>query len=224
MRTDFPIARAGMTVGLLGGSFDPPHAGHVHITREALKRFSLNRVWWLVSPANPLKQNGPAPLAERMTAARRVMDHPKVCVTGIEARLGTRRTADTIAALQAIYPGTHFVWLMGADNLAQMHLWHDWRQIVHAVPIGVLARPGERMVARMSPTSRTYRRYRLSQARSHLLARAVAPAWCFVNVPMLGVSSTLIRRHGGRILSATVGEKSGGDGLLGAESSGLLRP
>ncbi len=223
MRTDFPIARAGMTVGLLGGSFDPPHAGHVHITREALKRFGLDRVWWLVSPANPLKPNGPAPLAERLAAARRVMDHPRVCVTGIETRLGTHRTAGTIAALRAVYPGVRFVWLMGADNLAQLHLWHDWRRIVGAVPIGVLARPGERMAARESPAARTYRRYRIPQARSHLLAQAVAPAWCFINVPMLGLSSTLIRRHGGRVLAATVGGNPAADGLSGEKPSGLLR-
>ena len=94
-----------MAVGLLGGSFDPPHQGHVHITREALKRFGLDRVWWLVTPGNPLKAEGPAPLERRIAAARRVMHHPAVEVTGIEARLGTRYTARTLDRLFQLYPG-----------------------------------------------------------------------------------------------------------------------
>lgn len=121
MIAGFPNARPGMCIGLLGGSFDPPHAGHVHITREALKRFGLDAVWWLVSPGNPLKTRGPAPLDRRMAAARAIMRHPRVEVTDIEARLGTRYTAETLAALFARYPGVRFVWLMGADNLASFH-------------------------------------------------------------------------------------------------------
>jgi nicotinate-nucleotide adenylyltransferase len=193
MRLAFPIARPGMTVGLLGGSFDPPHDGHVHITREALKRFGLGHVWWLVSPGNPLKARGPAPLPERLAAARRIMRHPRVQVSDIEARLGTVATADTIAALRAIYPGVRFTWLMGADNLANLHRWHDWRRIVGSVPIGVLARPGQRISARMSPAARLYRRHRIDGQASHLLARAPAPAWCFVNMPMVAQSSSAIR-------------------------------
>ncbi|WP_246139469.1 nicotinate-nucleotide adenylyltransferase [Falsiphaeobacter marinintestinus] len=192
-----PFARAGQSIGLLGGSFDPAHDGHVHITREALKRFGLDRVWWLVSPGNPLKENGPAPMGDRMAVAQDVMQHPKVTVTDIEARLGTVATADTIAALRKRYPGVRFVWLMGADNLAQFHLWQDWRDIVQAVPIGVIARPGDRISARMSPAARLFQQHRLDGVASHLLARAEAPAWCFVNVPMSNLSSTKIRARGG---------------------------
>jgi len=191
---DKPFARPGQTIGLFGGSFDPPHAGHVHITREALKRFGLDRVWWLVSPGNPLKSHGPAPMAERMQAARTIMRHPRVEVSDIEAQLGTRATADTLAALQMIYPGVRFVWLMGADNLAQFHRWKDWRQIMESVPVGVLARPGQRISARMSPVARIYAQHRISGLASHLLARAAPPAWCFVNVPMVDLSSTAIRQ------------------------------
>ena len=118
-----PPVRAGMCIGLLGGSFDPPHQGHVHITIEALKRFGLDEGWWLVSPGNPLKAHGPAPLAKRMAAARSVMQHPRVRVTDIEARLGTRFTFKTLEALFHRYPGVRFVWLMGADTLAQFHRW-----------------------------------------------------------------------------------------------------
>ena len=117
----FPVAKAGQVIGLLGGSFDPAHHGHVHITKAALTRFGLDKVWWLVSPGNPLKRNGPAPLSQRMQAAQALMRHPRVTVTDIEAWLGTRHTAQTLVALRRHYPGVRFVWLMGADNLAQLH-------------------------------------------------------------------------------------------------------
>ena len=134
----WPQAGRGQTIGLLGGSFDPPHPGHVHITKTALTRFRLDRIWWVVSPANPLKQNGPAPMGARMAAAQELMDHPRVEVTDIETQLGTRYTAQTLAALIHRFPTTRFVWLMGADNLAQFHLWQDWRWIMETVPVGVL--------------------------------------------------------------------------------------
>jgi len=192
----FPYVAPGQVIGLLGGSFDPAHEGHAHITREALKRFGLDRVWWLVSPGNPLKAQGPAPLAQRMERARQVMQHPRVDVTDVEAQLGTRFTAQTIAALRARHPGVRFVWLMGADNLAQLHLWQDWQQIVETVPIGVMARPGQRISARMSRAAALYAKYRIPGRQSQLLGCADAPAWCFVNVPMTDVSSTAIRAAG----------------------------
>lgn len=197
MWAGFPKAYAGQVIGLLGGSFDPAHEGHVHITLEAMKRFGLTHVWWLVSPGNPLKKRGPAPLAQRMDHARALMRHPRVIVTDIEAHLASAITAETIATLQARYPGVRFVWLMGADNLAEFHLWRDWQDIVARVPIGVLARPGDRISARMSPTARIFRKYRVGSRESRLLGRSVPPAWCFVNVPMVDHSSTAIRAKGG---------------------------
>ena len=196
MRSGQPYARAGQTIGLLGGSFDPAHKGHAHITREALKLFGLDRVWWLVSPGNPLKERGPAPLKQRMDAARELMDDPRVVISDFEARAGTRYTAETIAALQSSYPHLRFVWLMGADNLAQLHLWKDWREIMHRVPVGILARPGDRVAARNAPAARIFRRYQLHARQSHMLARAQTPAWCFINVPMQEISSTAIRASG----------------------------
>ena len=150
----------------------------------------------MVSPGNPLKAHGPAPLDQRMGASRAIMQHPRVQVTNIETRLGTRITAETIAALVEHYPGVRFVWLMGADNLAQFHRWQDWRYIMDTVPVGVLARPGDRISARMSPAARAYARYRIPGRASHLLAQATAPAWCFVNVPMVAISSSAIRARG----------------------------
>lgn len=190
------MAYRGQVIGLLGGSFDPPHEGHVHITREALKRFGLDRVWWLVSPGNPLKENGPAPLQDRMAAARAIMDHPRVEISDFEARVGTRYTAETLRALASTYPLARFVWLMGADNLVQFPQWQDWRWIMETVPVGVLARPGDRIRARNSKAARIYAASRIKGKSSRQLAQAEAPAWCFVNVAMRDVSSSAIRARG----------------------------
>jgi len=196
LRHKFPYAASGHVVGLLGGSFDPAHAGHAHITREAIKLFGLDRVWWLVTPGNPLKAHGPAPLQQRLEHARTVMHDPRVDVTGIEATLSTRYTAQTLKALQRHYPRVRFVWLMGADNLAQLHQWQDWRSIMERVPVGVLARPGQRISARMSKAATLYAPYRIPGRLSQTLGRAVPPAWCFVNVPMVDISSSAIRAAG----------------------------
>ncbi|MCW3784258.1 nicotinate-nucleotide adenylyltransferase [Defluviimonas salinarum] len=196
MRSGMPVAEPGQTVGLLGGSFDPAHEGHAHITREALKRFGLDRVWWLVSPGNPLKAHGPAPMAKRIARARAVMDHPKVVVTDVEARLGTRYTAETLQHLMALYPGVRFVWLMGADNLAQFHLWKDWDWIMQNVPVGIFARPDTRLAARGARAAEEYARYRLPAETARLLPRRMTPAWCFLDMPMLRLSSSAIRARG----------------------------
>ncbi|WP_306112080.1 MULTISPECIES: nicotinate-nucleotide adenylyltransferase [Roseovarius] len=196
MRLRLPMTRPGMVIGLLGGSFDPPHAGHVHISREALRRFGLDRVWWLVSPGNPLKARGPQPLERRMAACRALVDHPRIHVSDFEAQVGTRYTAETLAVLQKMRPHVHFVWLMGADNLAQFEHWQDWRQIMDTVPIGVLARPGQRISARMSKPARIYRTVRIPARQSRALRMAAPPAWCFVNVPMSALSSTALRARG----------------------------
>lgn len=194
---NWPVARTGMRIGLLGGSFDPAHEGHVHLTLEALKRLRLDRVWWLVTPGNPLKSAGPAPLSRRLDRARATMRHPRVVVTDLESRLGTRYTADTIAALKMRYPGVRFVWLMGADNMAQLHLWDDWREIPARVPMGIVARPGERLAARLSPAARTFAKGRIRADPPTGLARRDPPAWAFVNLPMRPDSSTALRASGG---------------------------
>lgn len=196
MRYQLPYARAGQVIGLLGGSFDPAHQGHVHITREALKRFGLDRVWWLVTPGNPLKTHGPAPIQARLARARQVMQHPRVEVTDLETHTRTRFTAETLEALQALYPGVRFVWLMGADNLAGFHRWERWDWIMQNVPVGVIARPGERGAARLSPAAERFALARIPGRRARLLSRAGAPAWSLINVPMMDVSSSQIRARG----------------------------
>lgn len=193
IRAELPFAPRGQVVGLLGGSFDPPHRGHVAITRAALELFALDRVWWLVSPGNPLKVHQPAPLAERIVRARHLMHHPRITITGLEARLGTRYTAQTLDHLQRLYPGVRFVWLMGADNLVQFHRWEDWQRIAQVAALGVLARPGSRLAALRSPAARYLAPYRLPQERGHLLGHVPRPVWCFANLPMVDLSSSAIR-------------------------------
>ncbi len=190
------MAYPGEAIGLLGGSFDPAHDGHAHITREALRRFGLARVWWLVSPGNPLKPEGPAPMPERLSRARAVMADPRVEITDLETGLGTRHTAQTLRRLMALYPGVRFVWLMGADNLAQFHRWRDWEWIMRNVPVGVFARPGVRLTARGARAAEEYARFRLPAEAAALLPRIRPPAWCFVNVPMTSQSSSAIRARG----------------------------
>jgi nicotinate-nucleotide adenylyltransferase len=190
----FPIASKGMVIGLLGGSFDPAHEGHVHLTREAIARMGLDQVWWLVSPGNPLKARQPAPMAERLARARAIMPDPKVVITDLEAKLGTRATIDTITKLKAIYPGVHFVWLMGSDNLVQFHKWNRWRDILRSVPVGVLARPGSGVAARMSVAARAFRVHQVDRGEN--LRNKAAPAWCFINMPMNAASSSAIRARG----------------------------
>lgn len=189
-------AGAGQRIGLLGGSFDPPHAGHVHITLQAMKLFGLDRVWWLVSPGNPLKPDAPADLERRMAAARALMRHPRVAVTDLEAQLGTRYTAATLEALRRHWPGVRFVWLMGADNLASFHRWDRWPDIMAAVPVGVLARPGQQLRAGLSPAAQRFARWRVPQAEARALPFRRPPAWCLATGPMLDLSSSAIRARG----------------------------
>ncbi|PRY93759.1 nicotinate-nucleotide adenylyltransferase [Hasllibacter halocynthiae] len=194
-RRALPPAPRGGAVGVLGGSFDPAHEGHLAITREAMARIGLSRAWWLVSPGNPLKPDAPAALERRLARARAVATDPRIAVTGIEAALGTRYTAETLAALRALRPDLRLVWLMGADNLVQFHRWRDWRGIAAHHPIGVLARPGLRVAARTAPAAQAMERARVRAPG--LLLRRGPPAWCLVNIPMRGESSTAIRARGG---------------------------
>lgn len=196
IRTGLPIAPPGLRVGLLGGSFDPAHEGHALITLRAMAALGLDRVWWLMSPGNPLKTQGPADMARRIAAARRVMRHPRVDITDIESRLGARFTADTLAALKAAYPGVRFVWLMGADNLASFHRWDRWQSIARTVPIAVIARPGAQVAAGLSPAARLFAARRIAPDQARALPFAKAPAWTLLTGRMSARSSTQIRAAG----------------------------
>ena len=191
-----PIAPPGLRIGLLGGSFDPPHEGHVHITRWALRALALDRVWWLVSPGNPLKREGPAAIERRLAACRALMCHSRTDITDIERHLGSRYTADTLARLSRRYAGVRFVWLMGADNLAGFHRWENWEWIMANYPVAVLARPGEQLRAGLSPAARRFAHARLPQAAAPRLGLTEAPRWVLLTGQMSGRSSTAIRRAG----------------------------
>ena len=188
-------AHAGLRIGLLGGSFNPAHAGHRHISLYALKALGLDRVWWLVSPQNPLKPGRDmAPLAERLAEARRVACHPRLQVTAIESALGTRYTADTLAALTRRFPRTRFVWLMGADNLRQIPRWRHWTRIFRLVPVAVFARPTYSMDALGGMAARRYARRRVAEHRARELAGLDTPAWTFLRNPLHPASATAIRQ------------------------------
>ena len=170
-----------MRTGLLGGSFNPAHGGHRRITLFAIDALGLDEAWWMVSPGNPLKARaGMAPLAARMASARKQARRAPICVTAIEQQLGTRFTADTLRHLKRRYPGREFLWLMGSDNLAQFHLWRDWRLIAKSMPIAVIARPGYDAAAMTSPAMAWLRRYRVPAASLRKRGRWSAPALVFL--------------------------------------------
>ena len=184
----------GRAVGLLGGSFNPAHDGHRHISLWALKTLGLDYVWWLVSPQNPLKPvRGMAPLADRLASARKAARHPRITPTAIESALGVRYTADTLAALRRRFPFTRFVWLMGADNLAQIPKWKAWRRIFETVPIAVFARPGYGVSALGGLAARRYARRRVAPRCAKGLAGRQPPAWTLMRNPLHTASSTAIR-------------------------------
>ncbi len=192
-----PYHGRGMTIGLFGGTFNPPHEGHRLVSMTAFKRLKLDRIWWLVTPGNPLKDNGKLPdQAVRMAMARAVARHPRIIVTGFEREIGTRFTSDTIDFLKRRCPGVNFVWLMGADNLAQFHRWQNWSRIAHNVPIAIIDRPGSTLRAASSKTARKLDQCRIDESDSKLLAKLKPPAWIFLHGRRSELSSTALRKAG----------------------------
>jgi nicotinate-nucleotide adenylyltransferase len=180
-------------IGLLGGSFNPAHAGHLHISREALRRLGLDEVWWVVSPQNPLKgHDDMAALERRLAGARAAADDPRLRVEAPEVALGTRYTVDTVAALRRCYPMARFVWLMGADILPQLPRWKNWQRLFRQVPIAVFDRPGDRFRALAGPAARRFADARLFTDLQRLPALP-PPAWCFIRCPLDTHSATAIR-------------------------------
>jgi nicotinate-nucleotide adenylyltransferase len=181
-----PLYTNGMRIGLLGGSFNPPHDAHRAISLFAIKRLKLDRVWWLVTPGNPLKENGALrDLEQRAEAARAMAHDPRIDVSCLEAVIGTRYTVDTINYLRRRASGLRFVWIMGADNLAQFHRWENWRRIASEVPIAVIDRPPQSF------------RYRIPENLAGRLADQRAPAWVFLTGMKLNLSSTGLRNPDG---------------------------
>lgn len=189
-----PPHAPGMRIGLFGGTFDPPHQAHLAASLLALKRLKLDRVWWLVTPGNPLKNtSGLAPLCERINAARTLTHHPRIDVTGVEAVIKTRYTYDTIRWLLARCPGVQFVWIMGADNLRSFHRWQRWRDIAKLVPIVVIDRLGPSLYAGASPAGQAFLRARIPEHAVATLPNRHAPAWTFLHGLKSPLSSTALR-------------------------------
>jgi len=189
-----PQSSDGQAIGLLGGSFNPAHDAHIQISETAIKRLGLARVWWVVTPGNPLKtKDAPPPLGERIAGARRLVGTRPITVTGFEAGLRDRYTISTLAFLHRRRPGTRFVWLMGADCLAEFHRWRQWRRIMEMMPIAVIDRPGWRLRVLSSIAATTYAAARLPEGEAGRLASAQAPAWVFLSAPLSDLSSTAIR-------------------------------
>lgn len=189
-------------MGLLGGSFNPAHEGHLHVARLALRRLRLDQVWLLVSPGNPLKPaRGMAPLADRLASAQRIADDRRIVATGIEAHLRTRYTFDTLRALRLRFPRVRFVWLMGADNLEQLPRWQRWTGIAEAMPFAVLPRPSYTHRALAGQAARRLRPARRPPRTASTLAAAPAPAWIFLLAPQSVLSATALRRARGDAMS-----------------------
>ena len=192
-----PFLQPGMRVGLYGGSFNPPHEGHRLVAQTALKRLELDRVWWIVTPGNPLKGTSELkPLEERMAACRQVAADPRITVTGFEQQLGTQYTIDALEYIDKRYPEVSFVWLMGADSLVSFHLWRGWRKIARLMPIAVIDRPKSTLKATQSSAAQFLKNYRLPSFQAKALMGRVPPCWVFLYGARSNMSSTLLRSQG----------------------------
>ena len=190
-----PPYAPGMVIGLLGGSFNPPHAAHRLISLLALQRLGLDRVWWLVTPGNPLKDNQRLPpVSSRAALARRLAAHPRIAVTTLEAEAGLVYTADTLAFLKARASKVHFVWIMGADCLVSFHRWKGWRDIAAMMPMAVFDRPGATLKAPRSRAAQALARFRVDESSFPAMLRNRPPCWALLHGPRSLLSSTALRQ------------------------------
>jgi nicotinate-nucleotide adenylyltransferase len=186
-----------LRVGLLGGSFNPAHGGHLRISREALKRLRLDQVWWLVAPQNPLKpKRDTAPFDKRLARAEAVARDPRIRVSDLEAHFGTRYTVDTVARLQARFAEIGFVWMMGADNLVTLHRWRRWEQLVRRLPIAVFDRDPYLYAALGSVAAHRFAEARRTGDEMAELVTVTPPAWCLLRLRTHPAASSAIRAEG----------------------------
>lgn len=194
-----PHVERGMAIGLFGGSFNPPHEGHLLVAEIALRRLGLDQLWWMVTPGNPLKNRTElAPLEERISRSEDLVHDPRIKVTAFEKTLGVSYTADTLAYVKSRNPQAHFVWIMGADSLSSFHLWQKWREIVSMFPIAVIDRPGSTLSFLSSKMARTFDYARVDEDDIGTLWKRRAPAWTFIHGPRSTLSSTALRASDGK--------------------------
>jgi nicotinate-nucleotide adenylyltransferase len=193
-----PHVERGMVVGLFGGSFNPPHQGHLLVAEIALRRLGLDQLWWMVTPGNPLKSRSQlAPLAQRLAACEALAEDPRIKVTAFEQALNTSYTARTLEFVRARNPDVRFIWIMGADNLASFDRWQRWQKIATTFPIAVIDRPGSTLAYLSSKMARTFDYARVDEEDAGVLWRKKAPAWTFIHGPRSTLSSTAIRAEAG---------------------------
>ncbi|WP_042995540.1 nicotinate-nucleotide adenylyltransferase [Bartonella quintana] len=189
-----PYVERSNVVGLLGGSFNPPHTGHLLVAKTAIRRLCLDQLWWIVTPGNPLKDCTDLPsLDERMRLSFKLIDHPKIRVTGFEQAIGSAVSIKTISHILTHCPGVHFLWVMGSDSLATIHHWYRWRDIISMLPIAIIDRPFMHMPALSSPMAHIYRSFRLDERQSIRLPFMKPPAWTYLHGPLSFQSSTNLR-------------------------------
>lgn len=194
--TSLPPHARGQKIGLFGGTFDPPHQAHLAACLLAMKRLGLDRVWWMVTPGNPLKDTRHlAPLEQRLAAVRAMTRHPRIAVTGFEADIGTRYTYDTISYVLRRCPGAHFVWIMGADNLRSFARWEKWRRIADMIPIAVVDRLGPSLYASQGIAGQAMAASRIPEAKARSLPLRKPPAWVFLHGLKSPLSSTALRNR-----------------------------
>ncbi|MEO1282319.1 MAG: nicotinate-nucleotide adenylyltransferase [Pseudomonadota bacterium] len=189
-----PPVPIGVRIGVMGGSFNPPHVGHVTVAKTAVRRLGLQKLWWLVTPGNPLKSHDGLPSQDaRMAAARALARDSRMVMTGFEDELKSPFTAETLTFLRRRHPTAQFVWVMGADNLAGFHRWQNWRDIAEAMPFVVVDRPGWRFPALSSPAARALASFRIPEERAALVPGHDAPCWTFLSTRLCPMSSTQLR-------------------------------
>lgn len=182
----------GLKIGLFGGSFNPAHEGHLHVAKSGLRELGLDRIWWLVSPQNPLKPEQPS-YGSRVETVKALGLPPHMDISHVEKEFGTNYTIDLLRRLKRRYPQTHFVFIMGADNFAQLPKWRSWQEIMASFPIAVISRPGNNLKARLGRVARQYADHRLPEQSAASLAEMTAPRWTYLTLPLDKRSSSALR-------------------------------
>lgn len=191
-RSAFPLCTPGQKIGLFGGSFDPAHAGHEHVAQTALRALGLDAIWWIPSADHPFKR-GQTPFAVRFASAARFASHARHKVTALEARIGSRRSLETVRAIQSRLPGVRFVWVMGADSFVELSHWHRWQTLARRIGFCVVARPGAERAALHSVAARWIGRRLLRPASAKALASRRPPAWVYLPAPLHDLASRDLR-------------------------------